>query len=117
MLHDRPVSHSSTPPRWHGSGTLHGGRLTLAITVRRNNYLHLGLGTYTMRTSRVFTLVAGVALLAACGSDGSGGNGPSNTAPTAAFTYECTNLTCTFTDRSADEDGTIASRAWDFGDN
>jgi PKD repeat protein len=70
-----------------------------------------------MRTSRVFTLVAGVALLAACGSDGSGGNGPSNTAPTAAFTYECTNLTCTFTDRSADEDGTIASRAWDFGDN
>src|SRR6476620_9426085 len=72
----------------------------------------LGLGTYTMRSSRVFTLMTGVALIAACGD----GNGPSNTAPAAAFTYECTNLSCTFTDRSADEDGTIASRSWDFGD-
>ena len=74
----------------------------------------LGLGTYTMRSSRVFTLVAGVALIAACGGDG--GNGPSNTAPTASFIYECTDLTCTFTDQSADEDGTIQSRSWDFGD-
>jgi PKD repeat protein len=56
--------------------------------------------------------MTGVALIAACGD----GNGPSNTAPAAAFTYECTNLSCTFTDRSADEDGTIASRSWDFGD-
>lgn len=67
-----------------------------------------------MRSSRVFTLVAGVALIAACGDDG--GNGPSNTAPTAAFTYECTDLTCSFTDQSADADGTIASRSWSFGD-
>jgi len=74
----------------------------------------LGLGTYTMRSSRVFTLMTGVALIAACGGDG--GNGPSNTAPTAAFTYECTNLTCAFTDHSSDEDGTIASRSWNFGD-
>lgn len=66
-----------------------------------------------MRSSRVFTLMTGVALIAACSNDG---NGPSNTAPTAAFTYECTNLSCTFTDRSADEDGTIASRSWSFGD-
>jgi PKD repeat protein len=67
-----------------------------------------------MRSSRVFTLMTGVALIAACSGDG--GNGPSNTAPTAAFTYECTNLTCAFTDQSADADGTIASRSWDFGD-
>jgi PKD repeat protein len=67
-----------------------------------------------MRSSRVFTLMTGVALIAACSGDD--GNGPSNTAPAAAFTYECTNLSCTFTDRSADEDGTIASRTWDFGD-
>ena len=67
-----------------------------------------------MRSSRVFTLMTGVALIAACSGDD--GNGPSNTAPAAAFTYECTNLSCTFTDRSADEDGTIASRSWDFGD-
>ncbi len=68
-----------------------------------------------MRSSRVFTLMTGVALIAACGSD-NGGNGPVNTAPTASFTYECTNLTCAFTDHSSDEDGTIASRSWDFGD-
>jgi PKD repeat protein len=67
-----------------------------------------------MRSSRVFTLMTGVALIAACSGDD--GNGPSNTAPTASFTYECTNLSCTFTDQSADEDGTIASRNWDFGD-
>jgi PKD repeat protein len=67
-----------------------------------------------MRSSRVFTLMTGVALIAACSGDD--GNGPSNTAPAAAFTYECTNLSCTFTDRSADEDGSIASRTWDFGD-
>jgi PKD repeat protein len=67
-----------------------------------------------MRSTHVFTLMTGVALIAACGDDG--GNGPVNTAPTASFTYECTNLTCAFTDRSADEDGTIASRGWDFGD-
>jgi PKD repeat protein len=67
-----------------------------------------------MRSSRVFTLMTGVALIAACSGDD--GNGPSNTGPAAAFTYECTNLSCTFTDRSADGDGTIASRSWDFGD-
>jgi PKD repeat protein len=67
-----------------------------------------------MRSSRVFTLMTGVALIAACGDDG--GNGPTNTAPTASFTYECTNLTCTFADQSADEDGTVESRDWDFGD-
>jgi PKD repeat protein len=66
-----------------------------------------------MRSSRVFTLMTGVALIAACSDNG---NGPSNTAPTASFTYECTNLSCTFTDQSADDDGTIASRSWDFGD-
>jgi PKD repeat protein len=67
-----------------------------------------------MRSSRVFTLMTGVALIAACSGDN--GNGPSNTAPTAGFTYECSNLACTFTDQSSDADGTIASRSWDFGD-
>ena len=66
-----------------------------------------------MRSFRVFTLMTGVALIAACGD---GGNDPSNAAPTASFTYECSNLVCSFTDQSSDEDGTIASRSWDFGD-
>ena len=68
-----------------------------------------------MRSSRVITLVTGVVLMAACGSDSSGPN-PNNAAPTADFTFSCTNLDCTFTDRSTDTDGTIASQAWTFGD-
>jgi PKD repeat protein len=42
---------------------------------------------------------------------------PANVAPTAEFTSSCTNLNCTFTDRSTDTDGTIATRSWNFGDN
>src|SRR5690349_25170707 len=67
-----------------------------------------------MRSSRVLTLVAGVALLAACG-DG-GGNGTQNDPPVADFTFQCNDLACTFTDASTDDDGTVASVAWDFGD-
>ncbi|MBI5087696.1 MAG: PKD domain-containing protein [Actinobacteria bacterium] len=47
----------------------------------------------------------------------SGGGGPvPNNPPTATFTSNCTNLTCTFTSTSTDGDGTIASYAWNFGD-
>jgi PKD repeat protein len=38
-----------------------------------------------------------------------------NQAPTASFSFACTDLTCDFTDQSTD-DGTIASWSWDFGD-
>jgi len=67
-----------------------------------------------MRSSRVLTLVAGVALLAACGDGGK--TGTQNNPPTAGFTTACNDLACTFTDASTDADGTIASRKWDFGD-
>ena len=40
---------------------------------------------------------------------------PENSAPTAAFTYSCTGLTCNFSDRSTDSDGIIAARRWTFG--
>jgi PKD repeat protein len=68
-----------------------------------------------MRFSPVLTLALGAALLAACSGDSTGPN-PNNAAPTADFTYACSDLACTFTDRSADADGTIASQAWTFGD-
>ncbi|MEO8246780.1 MAG: PKD domain-containing protein [Chloroflexota bacterium] len=42
--------------------------------------------------------------------------GTPNNAPTANFTFNCTQLFCSFTDTSSDSDGTIASRSWDFGD-
>jgi len=43
------------------------------------------------------------------------GPGP-NQAPQADFEVTCQELTCSFTDRSTDADGSIASRSWDFGD-
>ena len=39
-----------------------------------------------------------------------------NQAPAAAFSQSCTGLTCRFTDRSTDADGTIAAWKWTFGD-
>jgi PKD repeat protein len=39
-----------------------------------------------------------------------------NVAPTANFSFSTNGLTATFTDSSSDSDGTIASRAWNFGD-
>lgn len=48
---------------------------------------------------------------AACG----GGDGPSNSAPTANFEPPtCSQLNCTFADASTDSDGSIASRSWTF---
>ncbi|MET8701583.1 collagenase [Kitasatospora sp. NPDC004723] len=56
--------------------------------------------------------------LTACAAGACGGstNPPGNQPPTAAFTTAVSGQSVTFTDRSTDQDGTIASRAWDFGD-
>ncbi len=46
-----------------------------------------------------------------------GSGGGSNSAPTASFTYSCTDLTCDFDGTgSSDSDGSITSYEWDFGD-
>src|SRR5438309_740473 len=39
-----------------------------------------------------------------------------NQPPTAAFTFNCTGLGCSFTDQSSDPDGTVTSWQWTFGD-
>ena len=44
------------------------------------------------------------------------GEPPPNQAPTANFSFSCTNLSCSFSDASSDSDGSIASRSWSFGD-
>jgi PKD repeat protein len=45
------------------------------------------------------------------------GGTPTNQSPTAAFTFLCTGLSCTFTNSSTDpENGTLTS-LWNFGDN
>ena len=41
---------------------------------------------------------------------------PPNVPPTANFTFTTSGLTASFTDASADSDGSIASRSWSFGD-
>jgi PKD repeat protein len=46
-----------------------------------------------------------------------GGGGGDNVAPTASFTFACTDLACSFDGSgSTDSDGTIAIYAWNFGD-
>ena len=41
---------------------------------------------------------------------------PVNQPPVASFNFQANGLTINFTDNSTDADGTIVSRAWDFGD-
>jgi len=57
-------------------------------------------------------------LLLYSGEITTGGNPPvENQAPTASFTFGCTELTCTFdASGSSDSDGLILSYAWNFGD-
>jgi Tol biopolymer transport system component len=45
-----------------------------------------------------------------------GDDDPSNLAPTAVFTFECDKLACSFSNGSADSDGSIDAYDWDFGD-
>jgi PKD repeat protein len=45
-----------------------------------------------------------------------GDPGSGNARPTAAFTWSCSGLTCSFTDGSSDTDGTVAAWSWNFGD-
>ena len=47
---------------------------------------------------------------------GGGGGGTTNAAPLANFSWNCTNLSCVFSDASTDSDGTVAAWRWAFGD-
>lgn len=44
-------------------------------------------------------------------------NSSTNLPPTAKFVSAVSGMSATFTDQSTDSDGSIASRAWSFGDN
>ena len=67
-------------------------------------------GTYYVRL-KAYSAFSGVSLT------GSYTAGSSNSAPVANFTSSVSGLTANFTDTSTDSDGTIASRAWNFGDS
>ena len=65
----------------------------------------------------LMTAVGAVGLAASgCGNDG-GPDDDNNIAPTANFTFECSDLDCDFTDLSSDQDGSVASVSWNFGDD
>jgi hypothetical protein len=67
-------------------------------------------------TGAVITALAAFGLaVSGCGKD----NGPddNNVAPTANFTFDCSDLDCDFSDLSSDPDGTVSSVNWDFGDD
>jgi PKD repeat protein len=67
-----------------------------------------------MRSLHLCALLVSVAATGmACGDD----NGPSNTAPTAAFTPNCTALACTFTDASSDPESDALTYQWNFGES
>jgi len=86
------------------------GALTVSAPSNRN---HAPPGHYM-----VFIVdQAGVPSVARIVRIGSGSEPPpTNTPPTADFTYTCSGLACSFTDRSADSDGGVVSRSWTFGD-
>jgi PKD repeat protein len=56
------------------------------------------------------------ALMAAIAGVEGGTSGAAPQAPTAGFTFACAGLTCSFTDTSADSNGTLTSWSWNFGD-
>ncbi|MGH7510740.1 MAG: Ig-like domain-containing protein [Gemmatimonadales bacterium] len=42
---------------------------------------------------------------------------PTNTPPSAEFSFSCTGLTCSFIDESTDSDGDVNAWSWNFGDS
>jgi PKD repeat protein len=79
-----------------------------AANVRNPSHTYADDGTYTV----VLTV-----------TDNRGGEGstseevsPTNALPAADFTSSCNGLTCGFTDRSTDADGSVTAWSWSFGD-
>ncbi|MEO6801455.1 MAG: pre-peptidase C-terminal domain-containing protein [Rhodanobacter sp.] len=66
---------------------------------------------YDLATGRGELIISGAA-----NDIGGGGTPPTNNPPVANFSDSVSNLVVNFTDSSSDSDGSIASRAWNFGD-
>ncbi|HEX3896644.1 MAG TPA: PKD domain-containing protein, partial [Rudaea sp.] len=58
----------------------------------------------------------GSMIISKVATDLGGGGGGTNQPPVANFSFVANGLAVNFTDSSTDSDGTIASRAWTFGD-
>jgi PKD repeat protein len=84
------------------------GQIGLGLQFSRSD---LSIGTHTIRL--VATDTEGAADTATVSI---GVGGVPNQDPTASFSFSCSNLTCSFTDGSADPDGTVVAWSWQFGD-
>jgi PKD repeat protein len=67
------------------------------------------------KNGRVTPRINGLGVVTEAAAYG-GGEPPANNPPTAAFTDNCSDLACTFSDTSTDGDGNVVSWSWDFGD-
>ena len=73
--------------------------------------------TYTtVQAGRYYVMLSGYSAFSGVSLTGSYTAATGNAPPTASFTATTSGLTATFVDGSTDSDGSIASRAWDFGD-
>jgi PKD repeat protein len=92
------------------NGAFHTNTLNDGHYTNSRNFT--GAITYTYRVCETGTSI--------CSNDASvtfgAGAPPSNISPIADFVSSCTNLACSFTDRSADPDGSVAAWSWAFGD-
>jgi PKD repeat protein len=86
-----------------------GNGMTGAVANPSRTYAAAGTYTVTMRVTDDDGAINQIAVPITVGS------GTANRGPVAAFTQSCTGLTCRFTDRSTDGDGTLAAWKWTFG--
>ena len=77
----------------------------------------IDLGAGGRDNSFGYGLVQAADAVAYLGGGGGGGDPQPNSPPTASFTFNCTDLGCTFDGSgSSDTDGSISSYNWNFGD-
>ncbi len=104
---DESLDPDGTVTAWHwdfGDG---------ATSDERNaSHTYAGNGTYLVG----LTVRDNEGLEATLSKQVSAGDPPANIDPVANFGVSCTNLVCTFTDQSTDQDGTVTAWSWAFGD-
>ena len=102
-----------TAPDRNGAVTINPDN---TIAYKRDKRYRSGCETFDYTLNGDLDLIATVHV--AVGSDSTVCGAPlGNQSPIATFTYDCTDLSCSFDSAgSSDPDGSISSYAWDFGD-